>query len=54
VATINKEKLLTREKLQAAFNLFDKDGGGSISAYEVKDVLCSGQNLDDAVWRKVV
>jgi Ca2+-binding EF-hand superfamily protein len=42
VATINKEKLLTRDKLQAAFNLFDKDGGGSISAYEVKDVLCSG------------
>lgn len=32
VATINKEKLLTKEKLQAAFNLFDKDGGGSISA----------------------
>lgn len=54
VATINKEKLLTRDKLQAAFNLFDKDGGGSISAHEVKDVLCSGQNLDDEVWTKVV
>ena len=54
VATIDKEKLLTQEKLQAAFNLFDKDGGGSINATEVKDVLCSGQNLDDDVWDKVI
>ena len=54
VATIDKEKLLTRDKLQAAFKLFDKDGGGTISADEVKDVLSSGQNLDDDVWAKVV
>ena len=54
VATINKEKLLTREKLQAAFNLFDKDGGGSVSATEVKDVLCSGQELEDEVWDRIV
>ena len=40
VATINKEKLLSREKLEAAFNLFDKDGGGTISANEVKELLC--------------
>ena len=42
VATINKNKLLTREKLQQAFSLFDKDGGGSISPDEVRNVLCSG------------
>ena len=54
VATIDKEKLLSPEKLQAAFNLFDKDGGGSINASEVKDVLCSGQALDDDVWDKVI
>ena len=34
--------------------MFDKDGGGTISANEVKDVLCSGQELDDDVWAKVV
>ena len=34
--------------------MFDKDGGGSINATEVKDVLCSGQNLDDDVWDKVI
>jgi calcium-dependent protein kinase len=32
VATINKEKLLSTEKLKAAFSLFDKDGSGTISA----------------------
>jgi calcium-dependent protein kinase len=42
VATINKEKLLTREKLEAAFTLFDKDGGGTITGDEIKEVLCGG------------
>jgi Ca2+-binding EF-hand superfamily protein len=42
VATINKEKLLSTEKLKAAFQLFDKDGGGTISSSEIKDVLCGG------------
>lgn len=42
VATINKEKLLSTEKLRAAFQLFDKDGSGSISSEEVKEILCSG------------
>ena len=35
VATINKETLLTDEKLRTAFDMFDRDGGGSISAVEI-------------------
>jgi len=31
MATINEKTLLTKEKLQAAFNMFDKDKSGSIS-----------------------
>lgn len=54
VATIDKRNLLSEEKLRAAFSLFDKDGGGSISAHEVKDVLCSGQEISDDVWKRVV
>ena len=54
VATIDKTKLLSDEKLRAAFSLFDKDEGGTISAKEVQEVLCSGQDIDDDVWQRVV
>ena len=35
-------------------NLFDKDGGGSITPDEIKNILFPGQNFDDEVWEKVV
>ena len=56
IATIDKKKLLTDAKLKAAFNLFDEDGGGTITADEVKEVLCQGQNvdIDDDVWIEVI
>lgn len=46
--------MLSTEKLKAAFTLFDKDGSGSISSEEVKEILCSGQNIDDQVWEEVI
>lgn len=46
--------MLTQEKLKAAFVLFDRDGGGTISAVEVKELLCQGQNIDDEVWEKII
>jgi Ca2+-binding EF-hand superfamily protein len=42
VATINKEKLLSKDKLKAAFQLFDVDNSGAISSEEIKKVLSSG------------
>jgi len=42
VATIDKKKYLSDEKLKIAFQIFDKDGGGSISADEIKELLCKG------------
>ena len=50
VATMDKRKLLSNEKMETAFNLFDRDGSGSISAKEVKDVLGLGKNIDESVW----
>lgn len=37
-----------------AFNLFDKDGSGSISADEVKSVLGVGKNIDEKIWNEIV
>ena len=38
-ATVNRGKLLSDEKLQQAFAFYDKDGSGSISIEEIKNVL---------------
>ena len=35
-ATIDKRKLLSKERLKAAFGIFDRDDNGFISASEVK------------------
>ena len=39
LATINKKKLLDKEKLEQTFKLFDKDGNGFISKEEIEEVL---------------
>jgi calcium-dependent protein kinase len=54
VATINKALLLSDEKMKQAFNLFDKDGGGSISSDEVKEVLGVGKNIDEKIWKDII
>jgi len=54
VATLNEKNLLSNNKLQTAFKMFDKDGGGSISVEEIKQVLSFGQNLDDDVIQQII
>lgn len=34
--------------------MFDKDGGGSISTEEIRQVLSFGQNLDDDVIQQII
>ena len=45
MAAINKYSILQEEKLRGAFKLFDRDGNGSISAAEVKEVLGVGKKF---------
>lgn len=42
VATLNEKNMLSNNKLKAAFRMFDKDGGGSISIDEIKQVMSFG------------
>ena len=35
------------------FRIFDKDGGGSISTDEIKQVLSFGQNLEESVVNEI-
>jgi len=54
VATMNEKNLLSNNKLRAAFKMFDKDGGGSISIEEIRQVLSFGQNLDEEVVKQII
>lgn len=54
VATLNEKNLLSNNKLQTAFKMFDKDGGGTISVDEIKEVLSFGQNLDEHIIQQII
>ena len=54
VATLNEKNLLSGNKLQTAFKMFDKDGGGTISTEEIREVLSVGQNLSDDVVNQII
>jgi len=54
VATMSKKSLLSRNRLVAAFNMFDKDGSGGISADEIKEVLGVGSNICDSHWKDII
>lgn len=41
-ATMDKRKMLSKERLKAAFNIFDANGNGQISFDEVKQLLGHG------------
>ena len=53
-ASIDKVKLLSEEKLKAAYQLFDKNGDGSIEAKEIKEVLGRDFKDDEKIWSEIV
>jgi len=53
-ATLKKNSLLTTKKLEAAFRAFDKDGNGSISMSELKELLGASGNMSEEVWQQIM
>lgn len=53
-ATVDRNKILTDQKLESAFRLFDKNGDGFISAIEIKEVLGKDSKLNDDIWQSIV
>lgn len=48
--------MLKKEKLEAAFRLFDKDGDGYLTSDELQEVFNPGKqkDIDDQVWKDLI
>lgn len=53
-ATIDKNNLLSHQKLDLAFKLFDRNGDGFISSLEIKEVLGKGTSFGNDTWKKII
>ena len=49
-AMIDTKKVITEDKLERAFKIFDKDGNGRLSVEEIKEVFGG----DKKTWKKVI
>lgn len=53
-ATMSRQQLLNRERLELAFRAFDADDSGSISAAELKQMLGKSMKGDDTMWAELI
>jgi Ca2+-binding EF-hand superfamily protein len=51
---MDKEKVLTKQRIQNCFQLFDKDKSGQISKSELKSMLGGGDNITEEVWQQLI
>ena len=53
-ATLDQKMINSKGYLTRAFNMFDKDGNGSISASELKKILSGGLIYEESVWTDII
>jgi calcium-dependent protein kinase len=53
-AAMDRSKLLSKERLRSAFEAFDRDKNGKISAQELKVMLEGGNKLEIEVYNKLI
>ena len=51
---MNEKQLLSNDKLQAAFNMFDKDNSGTITPSEIKEVLGLGKGVSEEYINQII
>ncbi len=54
MATMNEKNMSSNDKLLQAFRMFDKDGSGTISADEIKEVLGYNTSLNQKVIEDIM
>lgn len=53
-ASIDKKKLLSEQRIESCFKLFDKDNSESISKAELKMMFGGNQKVDEGVWADLI
>lgn len=54
VAALDEKNLMSEKRLKAAFDMYDKDKSGSISAEEIKKVLSFGKDIDEQLIVNII
>ena len=54
VTAIDRTKLMSNDKLEGAFRMFDKDGSNTISLEEIKDLLEACRGLDEDLVKRAM
>jgi len=53
-ACINKESILSKKRLKAAFRIFDKDNNGGIDMGELKEIFKNSGDISDNVFKEMI
>lgn len=55
-AAADKEKVFSKQRVEACFSMFDKDQSGKISASELRTILCgvTRNDKEDKVWQQII
>lgn len=54
MATMNEKNMVSNEKLQQAFKMFDKDGSGTITPDEIKEVLGFDSSISEKALDNII